>query len=540
MKVTFVGLGTEQLGVSQLSAICKDAGIETNLAFNASLFNDRFNLEMPFLSKYFDETNEVINTIRHAQPDLLAISPLTSTYQWSLGIAKIAKELNPNTKVLFGGVHASALPYRVLDTNLVDYIVAGEGERAILNIMSAVNNEDFQTPIENTYYRAKSGQIIKGKQAAFIQDLDSLPFLDKVLWEDHVNMNEIYMTMASRGCPYRCTFCFNSFFADLPDEKSKYVRMRSVDHVIAELKRAKKRYNMRWIDFEDDVFATKFSWLEEFAYKYKKEINVPYQILTHPRYVNDKVAKLLKESGCQWIQMGIQSTDDDFKKKSLMRYEKISDVENAMASFNKYGLKVKVDHMFGLPNEPDNAQRNAQSLYAETKPARIQTFWTSFLPGTVMMQEAIEDGIITQTQADKINDGEDFLFFRNIENVRNPSLVKKYLRYEFIFKIFPMLSDGQKKKLKAETLLWIPDWFLNFFAFLSDLMIGFVEKNPVFKSYALHNLYHLIRLTKKSLGLKHRKATKIFDDINLLEKDWKVTSNSNTEHISKMIIERQS
>ncbi len=534
MKVTFVGLGTEQLGLSQLSAICKYNSVETSLAFNASLFNDRFNLEIPFFSNFFDETDSVLKKIESDNPDILAISPLTSTYQWALEVAKESKKINPEIKVLFGGVHTSALPLRVLKNEFIDFAVVGEGDVAIMDIVRAVESKNFNNPIINTYHKNSSGIIIQGKQAGFLQDLDSLPFLDKQLWEDHVSMNEIYMTLATRGCPYRCTFCFNSFYADLPDEKSKFVRMRSVDHVIAELKVAKKRYNMRWVDFEDDVFATKFSWLEEFAYKYKKEINIPYQILTHPRYVNEKVAKLLKESGCQWIQMGIQSTDDDFKKKSLMRYEKISDVENAMKYLNMYGLKVKVDHMFGLPNEPEGAQKNAQMLYANTGPARIQTFWTSFLPGTVMMKEAVQEGTLSVEQAERINDGKDFLFFRNIENVRNPELVRKYLSYEFLFKIFPLLSQKQRLNFNINNISWVPAFFINFIAFISDLGVGFKGQNPVFKSYALHNLYHLKRHIKQLFHLKTSKATKVYEDVSFIEASEKSILENKQ---SKLILE---
>jgi hypothetical protein len=102
-KVTFAGLGTEQLGVSMLSAIAKVNGHKTNLAFSASLFHDRFNLEMPWLSPYFDDSREVIKAIEKQEPDVLAISPLTATYQWSLDVAGKAKELNPGIKTVFGG-----------------------------------------------------------------------------------------------------------------------------------------------------------------------------------------------------------------------------------------------------------------------------------------------------------------------------------------------------------------------------------------------------------------------------------------------------
>ena len=106
-KVTFAALGTEQLGISMLSAIAKSKGHKVDLTFSASLFHDRFNLEMPWLSPYFDDTKEVMKAIEQQQPDVLAFSPLTSTYQWALDIATRAKVLNPDIKTVFGGVHAS-------------------------------------------------------------------------------------------------------------------------------------------------------------------------------------------------------------------------------------------------------------------------------------------------------------------------------------------------------------------------------------------------------------------------------------------------
>ena len=62
-KITFVALGTEQLGISMLSAIAKTHGHSTQLAFSASLFHDRFNLEIPWISPYFDDSDKVIKTI---------------------------------------------------------------------------------------------------------------------------------------------------------------------------------------------------------------------------------------------------------------------------------------------------------------------------------------------------------------------------------------------------------------------------------------------------------------------------------------------
>lgn len=521
LKVTFVGLGTEQLGISQISAIAKRDGHQVGLAFSASLFHDRFNLEFPSIAPFFDDTHNVIQAIQDQQPDVLSFGALTSTYQWMLHVAQKAKEINPNIKTVFGGVHPSAVPHLVIARPQVDFVVVGEGDEAFPSILKAIAKKDYSQPIFNTRFKNAEGRIISGLQKGFLQHLDTLPFFDKELWEEHVRLGDLYLTMASRGCPYRCTFCFNNFFAKLPEEKSgKYVRLRSVDHVIAELKIAKRRYKIHKIDFQDDVFATSKKWLEEFSWKYKKEIGIPYNILTHPRYMDEDIAKWLKESGCEWIQMGVQSMDEGFKKDSLMRYERSEDVEAALNMMRKYGMHAKVDHMFGLPDEPLSAQENARLLYAKTHPKRVQTFWTCYLPGTQMMREAEEKGTITQEQARKINEGEDFYFFRNTENVKDKQLMDKYKAYEVLFRLMPALPERWKINFTVDKVAIIPKFMIRPLSMLADIITGFGQKNPEFRAYALHNLYHLKKFFAAKLGIKVANATKIMEHVSFSDYEF--------------------
>jgi anaerobic magnesium-protoporphyrin IX monomethyl ester cyclase len=515
LKITFVALGTEQLGISLMSALAKRDGHEVGLAFSASLFHDRFNLEFPSIAPFFDDTKNVIETIKIQQPDVICFSALTSTYQWMLGVAKKAKEINPNVKIVFGGVHPSAVPNLVIGKSQVDYVVVGEGDEAFPLILRNISNNDFNTPIFNTRFKNPSGSIIIGTQKGFIQDLDSLPFFDKAIWEEHVRLGDLYLTMASRGCPYRCTFCFNNFYAKLPEEKSgKYVRIRSVEHMIAELKIATRRYDVKYIDFQDDVFATSKKWLYDFAKEYKKEINKPYMVLTHPRYMDEEVASWLKESGCEWVQMGVQSMDENFKKDSLMRYEKSDHVSLALDVMHKYGLKAKVDHMFGLPDEPIQSQEIARELYATHHPKRIQTFWTCYLPGTDMMKEAEKKGTITQEQVSKINEGEDFYFFRNTENVKDKELMETYKAYEIVFRLIPVLPENWKQKIQIKHITHLPKFIIRPLSMMADLITGFKQSNPEFHAYAMHNLYHIYKFVMKKMGIKVAPATKIITPIS--------------------------
>lgn len=495
MKITFVALGSEQLGLSLLSAIAKRQGHEVNLAYSAALFHDRWNLEIPWLAKYFDDRDEVIKTIRATNPDVLVFSCLTATYQWMLGVAKQAKEINPNVKTIFGGVHISAVPERVLKNPQVDFVVVGEGELAFPEILNRIETSNYNGAIDNTWYRDENGRVLKGLQRGFNQELDALPAFDKSLWEKNIIVGDRYFTMASRGCPYRCTFCFNNFFAELPSDRKtrgKYVRLRSVEHMMEELLDAKARYrNMKYIDFQDDVFTTDKEWLREFLERYKNEIAIPFQCLTHPKYVDDDIARWMSEAGCTWVQMGVQSMDEDFKNKNLKRYERSDHIRSALGYFKKYGIKVKVDHMFGLPGEPIEAQEKALSLYVEFIPARIQTFWTCFLPGTELLKEGLAEGLVSEADAERLNEGLDFYFYRNTENIKRPEMVKAYRAYEFLFKIMPLLPRSIRMKLKAKHVINLPAIVTKPIAFIADVLTGFVNHNPDFSAYARHYLFHM-------------------------------------------------
>jgi anaerobic magnesium-protoporphyrin IX monomethyl ester cyclase len=510
LKVTFVAIGAEQLAISLLAGIAKREGHDVSLAYSASLFHDRWNLEIPFLGRLFDDSYKIDNKIEKVQPDVLVFSALTATYQWSLSIARKAKEKYPNIKTIFGGVHISAVPERTIRKPAVDFAVVGEGDVAFIDILNAILDKNFdEKPINNTLFLSKEGKIIRGLQKGFNQELDELHFFDKSLWEDHIRIEDKYMTMASRGCPYKCSFCFNNFFAKLPEEKSgKYVRIRSVDHMIAELLWAKKRYKkLSLIDFQDDVFTTDKKWLKLFLERYKQEINIPFQCLTHPKYMDEEITRWLSDAGCVWIQMGVQSMDDEFKRKHLQRYERSDNIEEACRLMKQFGIKAKLDHMFGLPDEPISAQEKALNLYKKHPPSRIQTFWTCYLPGTDMLREGIESGQVTAEEAERLYEGMDFFFYRNDDNIKNPKMVKIYKNYELIFKILPILPKKLRSSINQNSINFIPTILANFFIFFTDIFTGFYQGNPDFGAYAKHYIFHMKNSIYYKLFRISRKAT---------------------------------
>lgn len=516
MKILFIGLGSEQLGISILSSILKREGHDVHLVFTASLFHDRFNLEIPWLSKYFDESKEIINEIIQHNPDIIAFSCLTATFQWAIAIAKSVRAINPKIKTIFGGVHISAVPEICLEYPEVDYAVVGEGDVAISEILKFIEQGTIDEPINNTQYKGSDGNIIKGKQVGFYQDLNELPYPDKSIWEPHVNLRDNYLIMASRGCPYTCSFCFNNFFAKLPDGKrGKFVRQRSVDNVITELKWAKEKYKIKTVKFEDDVFTVSKPWIIEFCKKYKEEIDLPFNCLIHPQYFDDEIAEMMSIAGCNWIQMGIQTMDENFKHQNLRRYEDSNHIIKALELIEKYNLKVKTDIMLGLPGESITSQETTLKLFKKHTPKRIQTFWTSFLPGTDMFKKAVADGTVSKEKASDLVHGIDFYFYRNKDNIKDLELANQYINYEFIYKTLPLLPNYFKQKINVKSVERIPKFIKTNLGTLLDLFNGLQSFNTDFVFYANFYIQNLIKFTLKRFGYTKYRITKATTDKQL-------------------------
>jgi radical SAM superfamily enzyme YgiQ (UPF0313 family) len=493
MRVTFVAQGWEQLAISQLGEILLADGHEVSLAFSASLFDDRYHLCMPKLARFFDDRADVLAQIERSRPELLALSPLTSNYQWMLSVARDARAMIPGLKVVFGGVHASAVPDVVLEQPEVDFACVGEGDLALPALIRALEAGGPGAPIPNLRWRDGQGGIVRGPQAPFIQDLDSLPPFRKRLWEPFMRIQDLYTTMASRGCPYRCTFCFNNFFANLPDgESGKYVRQRSVDHMMAELLEAKQRYGMRAVAFEDDIFTVRRDWLHAFLERYKREIRLPFKCLTHPKYIDDETAGWLAEAGCTWILMGVQSVDEDFKFKNLRRYERTNHVEKALEAFERHGIKAKLDHMFGLPDEPIAAQNGAWELYVKHRPTRVQSYYTTYLPGTELVSQGLERGEITPEEVERLERGLDFRFFRDhvAKKPGEKERLRRFKAYEAAFKCLPFVPRGREALLAPHRLEHLPIPVNSAIATTADLIAMARNRSMDLRAYVLHYLHH--------------------------------------------------
>lgn len=501
MHVTFVALGQEQLGISLLSAILRDAGHETSLAFEPGLFHDRWYFDVPHLGDWFDRGDAVVDEVVSLGPDLVAFSVLTPMYTWSVDIARRIKQ-RLDVPVIFGGVHPSAVPEVCLEEEAVDYVCVGEGDRALPALVEALEGlpeaaSRPAAPIPNLLWRDATGQLVKGPTAPFIQDLDALPHPDRHLWEDVVRFEDNAMAYAGRGCPYRCTFCFNNYFADLSE--GRYVRQRSVAAIIDELVRTKARYGVRHFELVDDILTLDKRWMRAFLARYRREVAVPFSCLVHPRFIDDEVAGWLADAGCDRVQMGIQSADNEYKRSQLLRMEKGAHVERALDAMSRAGLPMKLDHIFGLPGEPLSAQSKAAELFSSYPPARINTYWLSYLPGTEMLRVAVESGVIDAEEAARIDRGLGRTFHHGNRGDLEERL-RVYRRYELLFRLIPLLPAPLRRRARAQSLPELGDGAADAVGFALDAVAALLQGDSETWIYGRHYVHHLARSARERLG----------------------------------------
>ena len=280
----------------------------------------------------------------------------------------------------------------------------------MLELVAAFEQSNDTASIANIWAK-RNGQVIENPPRPWITDLDCLPSPAETVLYKYKDFDRWYYVLTSRGCPFKCSYCFNSLLERIYQGKGPLVRRRSVDSVIKEVKYAKDEYGVKRFSFEDDVFTIDLEWLKEFCARYKQEIGLPFRCQVHAQFITREKVKLLEDAGCVTVGLGIQTLNQQLKEGVLHRYETNQQFINAMELFKDSPISVAVYVLLNFPGQDDKELIDLAKFLNRLSPDTLLPFWFRCYPRTDIVRIALDRQFLTASDVAKIEKSKEYAPF---------------------------------------------------------------------------------------------------------------------------------
>jgi len=322
--------------------------------------------------------------------DIVGIYCNTSNYHRALELAKEIKT-NFNIPIIFGGPHVTIRPLEVLNNDCLDYVVIGEGERTIVELIDVLNNKHpglGLSDVKGIGFK-KDGEPVINAPRELIQDLDSIAFPVRhlvTMSEYRPSPNQYKRTpmttmMVSRGCPFNCTFCAAETIW------TRRYRCRSVKNVIDEIKQLIKNYNIKEINFWDDVWGLNREWIKEFCDTVIKEgLDLTWSCECRVDTIDKETLKRMKAAGCWCIFFGIESLDQE-TLEAINKKITVEQIVSALKWTKEAGIEIRANLILGLPKETPEKVREMLKKLCKLNPDNVKFNILTPYPETVLYKE---------------------------------------------------------------------------------------------------------------------------------------------------------
>lgn len=402
LKVAIVALyALENSGVRHLTAMLKAQGWRADLIFFKQWFNNRV------ATPSEQELEILVELIAREGYDVVGLSFGSPYWMVAREVTERLRARHPRALYIWGGLHVTLAAEQCLP--FADLLCVGEGEYPLTELLEALEVGRPYDKIGNLWGHYADGTSFRNPVRTLHNHLDALPHrdlggddkyfidYDKLMRHDPELENREFRIHASRGCPYKCAYCYNSSLAEVFPGAGNYQRIRSVDNVIDEIQRARKiMHNMTRVKFDDDTFVFPQEWLQEFCEKYPKEVGLPFYILLTPQAAKENNLAALKKVGLQHIQMGIQSASED---EALEVFGRTSTNAEVMR-FAKMNQRLKIQVTYDLIiDDPFASTRDKETLYRFLMtlpgPYRLFLYSLTLFPKSEVADTFIRRGLVS-------------------------------------------------------------------------------------------------------------------------------------------------
>lgn len=367
-------LGTNH-GIASLAGVLHANGHELDLMHVSEKY------------KPVPSSQDILDYIEETKPGLVGFSAMSQQYQWIEEKSRDIRAAMPDFIQVIGGVHCTMVPDEVHKSKLFDYVCVGEGDYALLELMDAIEQGKPTQTLANM--RSWLGSVPVVNPVAPFPNLDNLPALDYNVFDMTAIMKETRGWMGiltSRGCPYKCTYCFNIEIVDqyIADGAAKnvkdFLRHFPIDVMMEDLKKLKRENpQINTFIFDDDLFTLNTDYVIKFCKAYiEHQVNIPFVVNGHVNCFNETAAKALREAGCIIVKFGLESGSPRVRMQVLKRYMKNEQIERSFHAAHAYDMHSSAFIMFGLPYETRSEIMETIALCAKVQMGRFR--WALFFP----------------------------------------------------------------------------------------------------------------------------------------------------------------
>ncbi|MFA5099322.1 MAG: radical SAM protein [Candidatus Omnitrophota bacterium] len=341
---------------------------------------------------------EIMEEILAFDPKVVGFTSVSSQFSFVKDIAGLIKKKLPGCITVCGGVHPTINPGCVLEAGSLDAVFVGESEDSFAEFLGMVDRGQDYRDIDNLAY-ASNGRLQLNKLKPLITDLDRLPYPDKDIYPYIQTLKETGHApfLFSRGCPYLCSYCSNHMIAKRYGLARNNPRYRSVRSCITEIEETARKFDIKAIWILDDIFGIDRKWRAEFCAEYKKKIRIRYISILRVDVIDDEFMRMLKESGCFRVFIGIES-GNDFVRKNIMNRDMTNDrIIRAFKTAHKYGLQTNAINMMGLPGETEEMIWDTIKLNRIIKPtvSCVNIFYP--YKGTKLGDSCFDQGLVNES-----------------------------------------------------------------------------------------------------------------------------------------------
>ena len=387
MNVLLISLlpTTENFGVKYLHSYLREKGYRSTILF---LPRHTPTVEKPLV--------EFVGSLR---PSLIGCGFMSCEAPFAAHLGRFLKETYPAIPLVAGGIHPTIDPEGCL--GYADAACVGESEETVAELAEKIKNNQSVQGIANLAF--KNGNTVQRNPVRpLIEDLDTLPFpghlpshsyvyhkdtilpLTLPLFKRYTRYDgKAYNIISSRGCPFSCSYCCNSFISKLYG--TNRIRKRSPGNVIEELRSVIAQFpDLILINIHDDCFlAQSREWHQEFARDYKRWIARPFIVRSTPLHLTEEKVAILKAAGLAWVTMGLQSGSERINKGIYQRNVSNEQFLKATSLAKQFGVSGYYDVILDNPfEEEDDVIHTLRVLEKIPKPFQLQLFTLTFYKGT--------------------------------------------------------------------------------------------------------------------------------------------------------------